>query len=320
MRWIPIQPFWILVAALGLTARNAASTPQEACGPTAVRAQVEVPAGKVSLADLLAPGTCSRFLRSAALMHLGDAPLVGSPRVLEGTQVRALLGRLEAEQGIREPSIRVPSIRVPERVTIRRAVRHENCLELAVRLAMVSGRRARGSDHQTGDQTDVQPGDQSDDQTDVKTRFAGLECGAAGRIAEDAVLEPARKKWNAGLETWDVSVECVHSGECVPFLVRVPERRFQDAASISDHRKLGAKPRLGRLTSSGLAGASSQAVAVRRGQKVSLVWEASGIRATVPAISLDAGALGESVRVRVEPSGLILRAMVTDRGQVRAGS
>ena len=277
-------------------------------------------------------------------MHLGDAPLVGSPRVLEGTQVRALLGRLEAEQGIGEPSIRVPSIRVPERITIRRAVRHENCVELAVRLAMVSGRRARSSDHQTGDQTDdqpgdqtggqtddqpgdqtgdqtdVQPGDQSDDQTDVKTRFAGLECGAAGRIAEDAVLEPARKKWNAGLETWDVSVECVHSGECVPFLVRVPERRFQDAASISDHRKLGAKPRLGRLTSSGLAGALSQAVAVRRGQKVSLVWEASGIRATVPAISLDAGALGESVRVRVEPSGLILRAMVTDRGQVRAGS
>jgi len=71
----------------------------QSCG-IAVKAEVEVSADVVTLADLLAPGTCPALLREAARMQLGRAPLAGSDRVLDAGTLRALLLKAAAAAGI----------------------------------------------------------------------------------------------------------------------------------------------------------------------------------------------------------------------------
>src|SRR5579863_1647362 len=60
----------------------------------AVPASVEVAGEEFSLADLLAPATCSDLRQAAAGVHLGRVPLAGSARVLTGDEVRALLQKV----------------------------------------------------------------------------------------------------------------------------------------------------------------------------------------------------------------------------------
>jgi len=66
------------------------------CQPPVVLARVSIPDGNLSLADLLAPETCAQLRESASRVRLGVAPLPGSPRVLDGADVRPLLERLAA--------------------------------------------------------------------------------------------------------------------------------------------------------------------------------------------------------------------------------
>jgi len=224
MKPITVSLFLTLLVATGQCPIKAAAGPSD-CGRIEVRAQVEVPAGEVTLADILATGTCSAAVRSAARIRLGAAPLPGSPRVLRGDEVLALVERLEN----REEDFEVLSANIPERVTIRRAKSGNFCSDGAAHLAVLS----------------------SDDRT-VK-----------------------------------------NSQTC--------------ATRLSLHTARSGNP-------------SPKANLVRRGERVRLEWDASGIRITVPAVALDAGAFGEQVRARIEPSGRMMPAIVVDRGQLRAGS
>jgi hypothetical protein len=213
----------ILLVAAGLFPRNASAGPRQDCGAIAVREQVEVPEGEVTLADLLAAGTCSAAVHSASRVRLGAAPLAGSPRVLRGDEVRGLLERVESRQ-----DLQALGTSIPERVTIRRAEPRVNCTNLAVH-------RATSPSDGTGK----------------------------------------------------------HPRTCAT-------RSFADTARSGNP--------------------SSNADLVHRGERVILDWDASGIRITVPAVSLDGGVLGEQVRARIEPGGRMMRAVVVDRGQLRAGS
>jgi hypothetical protein len=213
----------ILLCAAGLFPRNASAGPRQNCGAIAVREQVEVPEGEVTLANLLAAGTCSAAVHAASEIRLGTAPLAGSPRVLRGDEVRGLLERIESGQ-----DLQVLGTSVPERVTIRRAEPRTDCSNLAAPRATL-------------------PSD-----------------GTGKRLRTCAT------------------------------------RSFVHTARSGNP--------------------SSNADLVHRGERVILDWDSSGIHITVPAVSLDGGVLGEQVRARIEPGGRMMRAVVVDRGQLRAGS
>lgn len=283
----------ISLVTMALWAMNSLGAAQADCSSITVRVQVEMPAGSFSLADLLAPDTCDGLLRSAARATLGQSPLVGSPRVLRGEAVRDLIERLEREQNIHGARVDIP-----ERVTIRRASSRSACIDVAVRMGLAP--------------TDYAA--RPDDEPHGVARVAGVSCGAADRIAKDAAIQAAGAKWNPALRGWDVSVECIRSSECVPFLLRMPGHAFPISTSLPNSRDRGIKSHAVLLTPAG------EAVAVRRGERVCLEWDASGIRVRVPAVSLDAGVLGAPVRARLEPGGRVIDAVVIDQGRLRASS
>jgi hypothetical protein len=284
----------IFVVVAGAVPSRASAVAQPGCNHVAVRREVEVPAGEVSLAAVLSGDTCPALAQSAAHVCLGAAPLAGSARVLEGETVRALLGKLHAGNDIGKFNITVP-----ERVTIRRAGRDSACSKLAKNLAMLPAGSVSGAD------MEVQ----------AAARMSVAACGAAGRIPEDAPLRVASTKWNAGLRAWDVSVQCPRRGDCVPFLVRVQKSDLRNF-TLDLHRESN-DPSLFRASETNL---SARPNLVHAGEKVMLEWDASGIRITLPAVALDAGPLGAPVRARIEPSGRVLPAVVSDRGRMRTGS
>jgi Chaperone for flagella basal body P-ring formation len=210
MKPISLLPLLIVLIAISLSPIRMRAAAQ-ACVDVSVQAQVEVPVGAVSLAELLAPDSCPAMIRSAARVHMGAAPLVGSPRVLEGEALRALLEKLGNETGVGPMNISVP-----ERITIRCAASSAACTPLARRLASLQSQSS-----------------------------------------------------------------ALHSGS----------ESYARAA-----------------------------VAVRRGEKVTLRWDTASIRMTLSAVSLDSGAVSSVVRARVEPGGRVMRAVVVGPGQLRIGS
>lgn len=83
------------------------------CSPIVLLAEIQVHAGDVSLADLLAPGTCPEILHAASKIRIGRAPLAGSPRVMASSEAEGLVSRLPA-------AVAADRMRVPERLVIRR--------------------------------------------------------------------------------------------------------------------------------------------------------------------------------------------------------
>lgn len=87
--------------------------------PVTVRAEVLVKGPSVSLADLLQPDACAELFGATAGVRLGAKPLAGSPRVMEGGAVRALLQHAaDARESLRNRGL---IFNVPERITLRSA-------------------------------------------------------------------------------------------------------------------------------------------------------------------------------------------------------
>src|SRR3981081_2399857 len=83
-----------LGAAAVLAVFCGVSAALQPCAGIKIRSTVEVGGPGLSLAELLAPGVCPEVHRAAAPVRLGDRPLPGSVRVLEGDDVRQLIERL----------------------------------------------------------------------------------------------------------------------------------------------------------------------------------------------------------------------------------
>ena len=101
---------------------------ETACQKLVVRSQVEAAAGELSLADLLAPGTCPRWYREAAQVSLGAVPRAGGVRVLEGEEIRRLIG------GIRDGGWNTSAENqeiMPQRIVVRQARAVKSCAEIA---------------------------------------------------------------------------------------------------------------------------------------------------------------------------------------------
>ena len=275
----------MILITLGCASSSLPCRGEAACQKLVVRSQVEAAQGELSLADLLAPGMCPQWYRWAALVSLGAVPRAGSARVLEGDEIR----RLIHGSGDRGRKISGDDrLRIPERVVIRQARAVKSCAEIA---RAVSQANSAMSDSGGG--------------RGLKEK--DLDCAAARNVPEDASLELVKAKWNAGLQRREFALRCRRPEDCIPFLVWEPA----DTAAASAQSFL-------LKTSQGSTPGQNEALPlIKAGQTAMLTWDEAGIRVIMPVTCMEAGALGQRVRVRFKNAPRTLRAEIVGAGMVR---
>ena len=143
---------------------------------------------------------------------------------------------------------------------------------------------------------------------DRANQFGDFHCAAAHSVPADAELELTKSTWNRALQRWEFALRCARPKDCVPFLVW--------ASAEEDLSALGPGVRAPRLEAAQVAPSPQL---VRPGQTATLTWDAEGIRIVVPVTCLDAGTLGQKVRVRIKNAAGVLQAEVVGAGAVRLG-
>jgi Chaperone for flagella basal body P-ring formation len=262
---------------------------EPACTKLAVEASVEIGQGELTLADLLAPGRCPRWREAAAQVSLGAAPRPGSARILDGRQVQLLLEALanHPEQKVEEAR----GMQIPERIVVQRAGAAKSCADIRGFLAS-----AAPADEMAGAPSGWQE---------------KVDCAAARSIPQSAPLELTKTIWNTALRRWEFALRCVRPGDCVPFLVWV---RADASRGAVQRAALPAESSTRALVKAGSGGERL----VKRGQVAMLTWEQGGIRVVLPVTCLDAGGLGQLVRVRFGNGARTLQAEVVGEGTLRA--
>ena len=256
------------------------------CAPVEVQAEVQVHAGELTLADLLAPNTCPLLRERAAQVSLGSAPRAGSVRGFDGQQIRRLLDRLEDGAS----GFTAGDDRIPERITVRRAGTTKSCAEIARLIATASSAQNTAAG--------------------ASASKDGLDCTAAHGITEESALELASISWNASMQRWEYALRCARPENCVPFLVWTRARKTgaMPVQSFTGQRAETATP----------AGETGVVRLVKRGQTATLTWDQGGIRIVLPVTCLEAGGYGQFVLVRLPNASRTLRAEVTGAGELRA--
>ena len=288
---------WMLLRILIIGALAAGSLRCEAessCTVVRVEAEVEAGRGELSLADLLAPGTCPQWRAAAEKMGLGAVPRAGNIRVLDGGQIRGLLEELAGGSS----SLDRASVRFPERIVVRRAGAAKSCAEIARFVA--SAAALRGMTSAAGPWSE-------------KIAQEKMDCAAIPNMAEDTPLELIRTSWNPGLHRWEFALRCVRAEDCVPFLLWLHEENTLPA-------RLPGAPSgalAARAPGAGSGGNGPERL-VKRGQTASLTWDQSGIRVVLPVTCLDGGGLGQFVRVQFKNAPRIVRAEILSDGTLRA--
>ncbi|MGO9439447.1 MAG: flagella basal body P-ring formation protein FlgA [Terriglobales bacterium] len=294
MKWL----VRVMVIASGIFAAGSVPCAAEpVCTEVTVEARVEAGSGRLTLADLLAPGACLQLRQAAMQVILGTAPQPGSARVLDGRRVRLLLEGLASRT---EQNVKAARLQIPERIVIKREETTKSCSQIAGFLAAATS---------TGDRAAIPHRWQEN-----------LDCAGARGIPQTAPLELTRTTWNAALQRWDFALRCARPEDCVPFLVWV--RQEETTSSIQD---AGGRVGGGRDATLPAAssirtepGASTPGSLVKPGQTAMLTWEQAGIRVVLPVTCLDAGGLGQFVRVRFKNAAGTLRAEVVGEGSLRA--
>jgi Chaperone for flagella basal body P-ring formation len=264
------------------------------CTEVAVEGKVEATPGALTLADMLGRGTCPRLREAAARVSLGVAPLPGSVRVFDGREVRRLLEKLEGGglAGAAMSAGKLSSVAVPDRIVVKRRGATKSCAEIARFVAEAAA---------------------DQDLANAPSRWReDLDCAAARGIPEDTVLELTKTRWSASSERREFALRCARPQDCVPFLVSVHEPGASAGAAAQGFDAFsGTSARL-------QTGTIGKDRLVEPGQTATLIWDQAGIRVVLPVTCLDAGALGQFVRVRLKSAGRILRAEVTGQGTLRA--
>ena len=155
-------------------------------------------------------------------------------------------------------------------------------------------------------------------------RRENLNCAAARGISEDAPLELMKTSWNAGLRRWEFTLRCTKPADCVPFLIWAREEKLLPAKISEVQSGTGRDQTLEKdsfprkTQASAKKGGSGAERLVKLGQTATLTWEQAGLRIVLPVTCLDAGGLGQFVRVRFKNGARILRAEVVGRATLRA--
>jgi hypothetical protein len=285
MNWFRIA----LIFFLGVFTAAPLVAAEPACGEVDVAANVEATRENLTLADLLR-GACPQLREAAAQVSLGAAPRAGSVRVFDRVQVRGLLEELA---GAGSSGKQISAIVIPERIVVRRGGGTKSCEEIARFVADAAPLQNAGA---------------------PAWKRQNLDCAAARAIPQATPLELTQTAWNAALRRWEFSLRCARVGDCVPFLVWSGESKTVDGG-MKRHFTFSAES----SGSHSLLGASASGEStIRRGQTATLVWDQAGIRVVLPVTCLDAGGVGQVVRVQLKNGPRILRAEVVGEGMLRA--
>jgi hypothetical protein len=272
----------LALVLLAATLRSALCAAQSACADAAVMVNVEAAGEQLNLADLLAPEACPGLRKAAARISLGAVPRGKLERVLDGQQVRGIFADLAG--GNRELA-ELAGIAIPQRIAVQHAGAKKSCAEAALLVA--------GGNRQWQEE---------------------MDCSGLPRIPEDTPLEITRNFWDAALRRWEFSLRCAQPLDCVPFLLWV--RPGQAASALSPGFSA---PTLEPSPPPAPAQTLASPPLIQRGQTAILTWADAGIRIVAPVLCLDAGRLGDLVRVRFKDGQRILRAEVMGSGRVRVG-
>ncbi len=143
------------------------------------------------------------------------------------------------------------------------------------------------------------------DIAETRRLLDSLNCAAAQNLPAHAVLELTHTKWNPGLRRREFILRCTRAKDCVPFLVWAyggnAHKEIQPGQATPANSAENRQPRL-----------------VKTGQTALLAWDGGGIRIVLPVTCLDAGSLGQTVRVRLKHVDRILRAEVVGAGTLSA--
>lgn len=139
-------------------------------------------------------------------------------------------------------------------------------------------------------------------------------CGVSAHVSQSATFEVAKKRWDPALRSWIFLVRCVRASDCLPFWVKEPSASSAFSPSASTQRLLSP------LDGHAASGSPAMPLLVHPGEAATLVWDQDGISAIVPAICLDRGAKGESVRARIPASGRVVRAIVLEARRLQVAS
>jgi hypothetical protein len=283
-----------VAVVMGLLAVSLPCAAEPVCTKLEVEESVEIGQGELTLADLLAPGSCPQWHQAAAEVSLGATPRLGNARVLDGHRVRVLLEALEKHGLAKHPELKVEEageMQIPQRIVVRRAGAMKSCGEIAGFLES-----AAPAEEMAGAPLGWQE---------------KLDCAAGRGIPETAPLELSKTSWNAALQRREFALRCARPEDCVPFLVSV----HQEKAFPARVAKVESGSR-GRALAKARASAESRLV--KPGQSATLIWEQAGIRVVLPVTCLEAGGLGEFVRVRFKNGARTLLAEVVGAGTLRA--
>jgi Chaperone for flagella basal body P-ring formation len=272
---------------------------EAACTELVVQGRVEAAKGELTLADLLTPGSCMQLQQAAAQVSLGSMPRAGRVRVFDGREVRGLLAGFA--EGIMDPRKSL-DMKIPERIVVQRAATMMSCREIA---------RFIGGGAPPQDMAGPPRGWENE-----------LNCAAARDIPEGTALELTKSVWNAPLRRWEFTLRCSRPEDCVPFLIWASEQKtlpFTVADTQngdSRYLSLMKESPLGLEHARKAEGGAERLV--KPGHTATLTWEQAGIRVVLPVTCLDAGGLGQLVRVRFKNTPGILRAEVVGAGMLRA--
>jgi hypothetical protein len=283
----------ILLAVGALIGVGTVACHAQSCGGEVFQSRVTVQPGPLTLADLLAPAACPLLREPAEKIKLGAAPQAGAVRILRRNQMRTLLDELAAGA---ENLAGVLNRQVPERMEIRLAGEMKSCADIAGMIARDSSAAAKMA------AAPLNPASRDD----ASAPPGQLDCSSLHEVPRKAQLELLHTAWNAGLHRWEFVVRCHRAEECVPFLVSTegqPLREPPAEGAIKDYRSEASRP--------------EAAERIRVGEGATLVWEQSGLRVILPVVCLEAGEVGQSIRVRVRNGNRTLRAQVVGAGRVR---
>ena len=141
-------------------------------------------------------------------------------------------------------------------------------------------------------------------------RARDLDCAAVPSLAADVHFELTKVFFDRTLHSWEFLLRCANPRDCVPFLVRWPQTAGdplpRDSAALV------------KASPAAINSQASQHFLLREGATVTLLWDQDGIRVVLPAICLEKGNIGDSIRVRIKSGTRVLRAEIVNESLLRA--
>jgi len=131
-------------------------------------------------------------------------------------------------------------------------------------------------------------------------------------------LRVASACWDEGPRRTQFRLECGSPGQCLPFLVYVPEspdHAAVDTAGRVRSCRLASAP--SPVPKSHLAAEAAPATAVQNGDRATAVFLSTNMRMTASVTCLERGHEGEVIRVRA-PDGHVFRARISGPSLVEA--